>query len=95
MVPDLEDLTYEEIKEIRLTTLKERRKRGYSITIHKLMNNLEEMDRKNMIMERKKRLGIWGDIRKNCKKGIYLNDTKKCSFPQRSLDIGMGWSKRW
>ena len=58
MVPDLEDLTYEEIKEIRLTTLKERRKRGYSITIHKLMNNLEEMDRKNMIMERKKRLGI-------------------------------------
>ena len=50
MVLDLEDLTYEErLKEMELTTLKERD----LITIHKSMNNLEEMDRKDLLMKRK------------------------------------------
>ena len=48
MVPDLEDLTYEErLKEMHLTTLKETRERGDLITIYRLMNNLEEIDRKD------------------------------------------------
>ena len=43
MVPELKDPTYEErLKEMHLTTLKERRERGDLITIYKLMNNLEE-----------------------------------------------------
>ena len=43
MVAELEDLTYEErLKEMHLTTLKEKRERGNLITIYKLMNNLEE-----------------------------------------------------
>ena len=48
MVPELEDLTYEErLKEMHLTTLKERRReRGDLITIYKLMNNLEEKTEK-------------------------------------------------
>ena len=54
MAPELEDLTYEEIlKEMHLTTLKERRERGDLITIYKLMNNLEETDRKNIILRGK------------------------------------------
>ena len=54
MVPELEDLTYEErLKEIHLTTLKERRERGDLITIYKLMNNLEEADRKKNLILRK------------------------------------------
>ena len=54
MVPELEDLPYEErLKEIHLTTLKERRERDDFITIYKLMNNLEETDRKNIILRRK------------------------------------------
>ena len=45
MVPELEELTYEErLKEIDLTTLKERRERDDLITTFKLMNNLEETD---------------------------------------------------
>ena len=37
MVPELEDLTYEErLKEMHLTTLKERRERGDLITIYKI-----------------------------------------------------------
>ena len=54
MVPELEDLTYEErLKEMHLTTLKERRERGDLITIYKFMNNLEETDRKDLILRRK------------------------------------------
>ena len=51
---ELEDLTYEErLKEIYLTILKERRERGDLITICKLTNNLEETDRKDLILRRK------------------------------------------
>ena len=47
MVSELEGLTYEEkLKEINLTTLKETRKRRDLTTIHKLINHLEETDRK-------------------------------------------------
>ena len=54
MMLKLEDLTYEErLKEMHLTTLKERRGRGDLFTICKLMNNLEETDRKNVILRRK------------------------------------------
>ena len=50
MVPELEDLTYEErLKEMQLTTLRER---GDLITIYKLMNNLEKTDRKDLILRR-------------------------------------------
>ena len=43
MVPELEDLPYEErLKQMHLTTLKERRERGDLITLYELMNNLEE-----------------------------------------------------
>ena len=51
MVPELKDLPYEEIlKDVHLTTLKERRERRDLITMYKLMNNLEETDRKDIIL---------------------------------------------
>ena len=56
MVPDLEDLPYEErLKEMYLTTLKERRERGNLIRIYKFINNLKETDRKNLIVIKKRR----------------------------------------
>ena len=56
MVPELEDLTYEErLKEMHPTILKERRERGDLITIYKLMYNLEETDRKDIILRRKRK----------------------------------------
>ena len=54
MVPKLEDLPYEErLKEMHLTILKERRERGDLITMYKLMNSLEEIDRKDLMLNRK------------------------------------------
>ena len=85
MVPELEDLTYEErLKEMHLTTLKERRERGDLITIYKLMNNLEETDRKDLILRRKGEARHLKGHKKKLQKGICWNDTKKFSFLQRS-----------
>ena len=56
IVPDLEDLTYEErLKEMHITTQKERRERANLITMnkYKLMNTLKERDRKYLILKRK------------------------------------------
>ena len=63
MMPELEDLTNEErLKEMHLTTLKER---GDLITIYELMNNLEETDRKILILRRK---GKVRNVRRHKKK---------------------------
>ena len=84
MVPQLGDLTYEEIlKEMHLTTLKDRRERGDLITICKLMNNLEETDRKNLILRRKGEARNMRDHKKQLQKGICLNNTKKVQFSPR------------
>ena len=51
IVPELEELLYEErFKEMHLTTLKRKRERGDLTTLYKLMNNLEETDRKDLIL---------------------------------------------
>ena len=71
MVPDLKDLTYEErLKEMQLITLKERKK-GDLITIHKLMNNLEETNINDLIMKIR---SSW--IRTPERIEICMNDTK-------------------
>ena len=89
-VLELEDLTYEErLKEMHLTTLKERKERGDLITVCKLMNYLEKTDRKYLLLRRKGEARNVRDTRK-LQKGICLNDTKKYSFPQRSIDTWTG-----
>ena len=62
---------------MNLTTLQERKESDDLITIYKLMNNLEETDRKDLILIRK---GEAKNLRKHKKilhKGICLKDTKK------------------
>ena len=60
---------------MHLTTLTEIRERGDFITVFKLMNNMEETDRKKSNIEKKRRI-------ENAKKGICLNDTKSTVFPK-------------
>ena len=71
MVPELEDLPYEKrLKEMHLTTLKERRERDDLITIYKLMNNLELTDRKDLILRRKGEAKNLSGHKKKLQKGI-------------------------
>ena len=94
MVPELEHLTQEErLKEMHLTTLKERRERDDFITIYKLMNNLEETYRKDLILRRKGEARNLRGHKKKLKKGICLNNTKKYSFPQ-SIDTRNGLKEK-
>ena len=52
MVPELRDLSYEErLEEIGLPTLQERRKRGDLITMFKLVNNMEKIDREDLVVK--------------------------------------------
>ena len=59
-----------------------RRERENIITIYKLMNNLEETDRKDLKLKRK---GEARNLRgyKKVQTRICLNDTKKYSFPPK------------
>ena len=87
MVSDLEDLTYEErLKEMHLTTLKERRERGDLIAIYKVINNLVKTDKKDLILRRKGEARNLRGYKKELQKEICLNVTKKYSFPQSSID---------
>ena len=92
MVPELEDLTYEErLKEMHLT-LKERRERGDLITIYTLMNNLEETDRKDLILRRKGEHKNLRGHKKILHKGICLKDTKKVQFSPKKYKY-LEWNK--
>ena len=90
-MPELVDLTYEErVKEMHLTTLKEKKERVDLITIYRLMNNLEETDKKDLILRRKGEARNFREHKKKLQKGICFNDTKKYSFSQRSIDTWNG-----
>ena len=91
MVPELEELQYEErLKEMGLPTLKERRERGDIITIFKLLNKLEVTDNDKLLQ---REIGNHRRTRGHAmklKKERCLKDTKKYSFPQRSIEV---WNK--
>merc|ERR1712035_247280 len=75
MVAELKELTYEErLKEMKLPTLEERRERGDLITIYKLMNNLEEIDRKNLFLMAERETGYFRGHKK--KKSAKLKKVK-------------------
>ena len=80
-MPELEDLTYEErLKEMHLTTLKERRERGDLITIYKSLNNLQKTEKKDLILRWK---GEVGNLRaRNGYKKKSTWTTKQYNFPQ-------------
>ena len=81
MVPELKDLTYKErLKEKQMTTLKDGRERGELITIYKLMNNLEETDRKYLILRRK---GYLRREEKVAKRNLLERHKKVKFFPEK------------
>ena len=81
MVPELEELTYEErLKEMNLPTLKERRERGDLITIYKLVNDIEKIDREDLLLKGQRETGYLRGHGSKLRKGICLKNTKKIQF---------------
>ena len=83
MIPELEGRIYEErLEEMNLPTLEERKERGDLITVHKLLNGMDKTDMN--ILSKEETAYTRGH--KKLKKGRCLNNTKKYSFPHRSID---------
>ena len=91
MVPELEELTYEErLREINLPTLEERRERGDLITVFKLYNKMEEADNEELLITERREIGFTRGHTKKLRKGRCLNNVKKNSFPHRNIEV---WNK--
>ena len=87
MVTELKDLSYEErLEEMGLPTLQERRERGDLITMFKLVNNMEKVDRDDLVPQMEEGERRTRGHGKKIKKGRCLSDIKKYSFPYRTID---------
>ena len=88
MIPEFKELAYEErLKRLELPTLEERRIRGDMITMYKIVNKVDVLDRDLIKVTPSNRLRGHG---KKLLKDICLNDVKKYSFPYRSIE---NWNK--
>ena len=85
MIPDLRELTYaERLEKLQLPTLYERRERGDQIAMFRNVKGLEKLDRQDLfVLDDGRTRGHEYKLRKSrC-----LNDHKKFSFPNRSINI--------
>ena len=79
---------------MHLTKLKERRERGDLITIYKFLNNLEETDRKDLILRRKGEARNLRGAKKELRKRNCLNDTKRSIVTWNGLKEEMIMAKK-
>ena len=93
MVPELKDLTYEErLKEMELPTLQARRERGDLITMYKIVNRIDKVDKQDLVVLKEDDGGRMRGHSKRIRKRQCLRDTKKYSFPHRTVDVWNGLS---
>ena len=91
MVPELEELSYEErLKEIKLPTLEQRRERGDLMTIFKLITKMEETDNERLLTRKQREGRYTRGHTKQLGKGRCLNNIKKYSFPHRNVEVWNG-----
>lgn len=83
MVPEIQNMSYEDrLKEMELLALEQRRKRNI-ITLHKFVNKINKVDTDNLLLTARLRRGHG----KKFKKGICLRNLKRHSFPR--INVGM------
>ena len=88
MVPELKDLNYEErLEEMGLPTLQVRRERGDLITMYKLVNQIEKVDRQDLVLHMEEGTRRTRGHIKKIRKSRCTGDIKKYSFPHRTVDI--------
>ena len=88
MIPDFKNKSYEErLEKLNLTTLEERRIRGDMITMYKIVNGINILDREIVKVGPSNYLRGHG---KRLRKETCTSDIKKYSFPYRSIEK---WNK--
>ena len=81
MTPELQDLPYEErLTTMELTTLEKRRERGDMITLFRLLNGMENIDRGDLYEMNVRQTRDHG---RKLKPSTCRRDIKKCSFPHK------------
>ena len=89
MIPGYKEVSYEErLRKLDLPTLEERRERGDMITMYKIVNRLDILDREDLI-----KMSSSTQLRghpKKIHKDSCMGDVKKYSFPYRGIDT---WNK--
>ena len=94
MVPELKDLSYKErLEAMSLPTLQERRVRGDLITMFKLVNNMEKVDRNDLAPQMEGGGRQTRGHGRKIRKGRCVSDIKKYSFPNRTIDVWNGLKK--
>ena len=89
MIPGYKELPYEErLRRLNLPTLEERRERGDMITMYKIVNGMDILDREDLIKISSNRQ-LRGHPKK-IHKDSCMGDVKKYSFPYRGIDK---WNK--
>ena len=90
MVPELNALSYEErLRRLGLPSLEKRRERGDLISIHRMVNGLEEVEDGFLKMEARITRGRGKRLKKeNCRR-----DIKKYSFPHGVVETWNGLSE--
>ena len=95
MVPELRDLEYNErLKEMELPTLQARRERGDLIMMYKVVNGMEKIDRRDLVIEQESQIQRTRGHSRRVKKSQCLRDVRKYSFPHRVVDVWNGLSER-
>ena len=69
-----------------MPTLQVRRKRGDLITMFKLVNNMEKLDREDLVVKVEEHERRTRGHMKKLKKSQCLGDIKKYSFPHRTVE---------
>ena len=86
MVPELRDLQYEErLSKMGLPTLQARRERGDLITLYKIVNGIEKMDKQDLVVVIEKAGRTRGHSKK-IRKRQCVKDFGKYSFPHRTVE---------
>ena len=86
IIPELADKSYEgRLKELNLPTLEQRRERGDLITLFKLINGIDVMDREDLLIPRRKQ-GLRGHG-KELSKPTCQKNIRKYSFPYRNIEV--------
>ena len=89
MIPGYKEMSYEErLRKLDLPTLEERRERGDMITMYKIVNRFDMLDREDLI-----KMSSSTQLRghpKKIHKDSCMGDVKKYNFPYRVIDK---WNK--